>query len=55
MSYTDHVGMLLQQSFITEGNNPLYGSTMPEFVELQGDDDSNEEDDLLWTLQKLLQ
>ena len=35
--------MFLQESFITEGNNPMYGNTMPEFVELQGDDDSNEE------------
>ena len=33
MSNKDHVGMLLQESFITEGNNPLHGNTMPEFVE----------------------
>ena len=33
-----------QEAFITEGNNPLYADTMPEFVELEGDDDSNEED-----------
>ena len=45
MSNTEHVGMLLQESFIAEGNIPWYGNTMPEFVELQGDDDSNEEDD----------
>ena len=45
MSKMDHVGMLLQESFITEGNNPLYGNTIPEFAELQGDDDSGEEDD----------
>ena len=25
MSNMDHVGMLLQESFITDGNNPLYG------------------------------
>ena len=32
MSNTDHVGMLLPESFLTEGNNPLDGNTMPEFA-----------------------
>ena len=41
--YYDQYGPLSQESFITEGNNPSYENTMPEFAELQ-DADSNEED-----------
>ena len=49
----DHVGMLSLEAFITEGNNPLCGNTIPEFAELQRDDNSTEKMIVHWTLQKL--
>ena len=32
MHNTNHVGMLSQESFVTEGNNPLHGNNIPEFA-----------------------
>ena len=40
-----HVGMLLQEVSVNEDTNPLYGNTMPEFVELEGADDSDDDND----------
>ena len=40
-----HVGMLLQEVSVNEDTNPLYGNTMPEFVELGGADDSDDDND----------
>ena len=38
--------MLSQEVFVSENVVPLYGTTMPEFAELEREDDSNDDNSI---------
>ena len=42
MCKLEHIGMLSQEVYVSENVVPLYGTTMPEYAELEREHNSND-------------